>query len=132
MNINMKQEQMTETEQELYERICELRREAEEEARKKRAEREAERRRDREREIEKIRRKAWEKQRIVKNEELKELYERMALKRKEYSRYLTESSLQKSGEFEAAKRPKSMNVRAMKSYECSFMLDIRQQLQGIL
>lgn len=113
----------------LQERISKVRQEACEVARKRMEEKEAEQRREHQRALKKAREKALDKQQMLKREELTDLYERLADKRREYSRYLNESSLKRGEDLgEDAKRPKSMNIRAVKSYEASFMLDIRQEM----
>ncbi len=94
---------------------------------KKREEKEAEVKRERERRLRKARKKAMDKQYFLKQQEIKALYDQMAEKRREYSRYLNESSLNRKD----AKRPKSINVRAVKTYESSFNLDIRREMNGL-
>lgn len=114
---------------ELPKKLEELRTQNQEQAQKKWAEREEEQKKEYERALKKARKKALDNQRMLKKEELTDLYARMADKRREYSRYLNESSLQREGDFaEDAKRPRSINVRAVKSYEKSFLLDVRQQM----
>lgn len=122
-------EYVAKADSDIQERISKERQEACERARKRMEEKEAEQKREHERALKKARKKALEKQQMLKREELTELYERLADKRREYSRYLNESSIKRGEAFgEDAKRPKSMNVRAVKSYEASFMLDIRQEM----
>lgn len=94
---------------------------------KKREEKEAEKKREWERRLRKARKKALDKQYFLKQQEIRELYEQMADKRREYSRYLNESSLNRK----EAKRPRSINVRAVKTYESSFNLDIRREMNGL-
>lgn len=116
-------------ESEVYERINKARAEACERARKRHEEQEEEERREHERALKKARKKALYKQQMIKKEELRDLYERMADKRREYSRYLNESSLEQADAFnQDVKRPRSINVRAVKSYESSFMLAVKQEL----
>lgn len=100
-------------------------------ARKKQEASEAQRKRDREKALKKARKKAMEKQYYLKQQGIRELYERMADKQREYSRYLNESSLQrkdKSDHRQEAKRPLSINTRAVKTYESSFVMDVIKEM----
>ena len=55
----------------------------------------------------------------------------MADKKREYARYLSESSIQKKEKgTEEAKRPKSINTHAIKSYESSFVMDVIKEMAG--
>ncbi len=98
---------------------------------KNRENKEAERKREREKALKKARKKALDKQYYLKQEGLRDLYERMADKKRDYSRYLNEVSLQrKEGEDsrEHPKRPMSINTRAIKSYESSFVMDVIKEM----
>lgn len=94
---------------------------------KKCQDKEAERKRQREKQIRKARKKALDKQYFLKQEGIRDLYKRIANKRREYSRYLNESSLKK----EKAERPKSINVTAIRSYESSFVMDMIREMDKI-
>lgn len=101
------------------------------ETKRKQDNEEAARKREREKALKKARKKALDKQYFLKQQGLKDLYERMADQKREYSRYLNESSLQRreqSNQDEEAKRPRSINTRAIKSYESSFVMDIIREM----
>lgn len=116
-------------EPDICEHISKAHEEACERARKRNEKQQEEEKKEREQAIKKARRKALYKQQMIKKEELRDLYERMADKRREYSRYLNESSLEQAEAFnQDVKRPRSINVRAVKSYESSFTLAVKQEL----
>lgn len=99
--------------------------------RRNREDKEAERKREREKALKKARKKALDKQYYLKQEGLRDLYERMADKKREYSRYLNEASLQKKEGEDSLKKPKrplSINTRAIKSYESSFVMDVIKEM----